>query len=432
MENTLKRAESLVEIYNMFMPKHLTRDQLGFYHKTAAVRDGAHYEFYLDLYKSIQTNNSFAKLLVVGHLGCGKSTELQMLRAMMSNDNLADVYINASDDLDLFGLTYIDLLVLLVEKIVEYAKENNLSVDRHILASFEEVLKTKITSSYWEADGGVSVEASASAKVSVPFFLEIVSKIKTTLKIASGAKEVLRKEYEPKARDIIAAINALIVDLSAQSARKFVVIIDGLERGRQEAVNTLFTKDIAFLSDIKTHLILGCPISTYRSIDVKTIKSYFLAPVTIPMIKTHNKDRTPYSDGIKTIESLLLKRVDATFFEDDVLTTIITKAGGNLRDTFYLVSQCAFEAYMRERTTVDMDSVNFTLRKFTFDTFMSVPSTSYARAKKIYEGDHTVTQEKELEDLLYTGAALEYNGERWVDLAPLVREYVDKNPGILG
>ena len=147
-----KRAESLTDIVNLFRPKALTVEQSAFYQKTAAVRDGSDYEFHDGLYKQILASVSPARLLVVGHGGCGKTTELLMLKDKLSKNEFPVIVIDAKGDLDLYNFSYVDILMLIVEKLTGYAKDHELSVNQHLLNAFQKALSTTITEDYWNTD----------------------------------------------------------------------------------------------------------------------------------------------------------------------------------------------------------------------------------------------------------------------------------------
>ena len=427
-----QKAGSLVDIVNLFKPQALTGAQLAFYQETSAVRDGASYEFYKGLYRRIKDSNTHDRLLVVGHGGCGKSTELHMLIKKLSDDNFAPIHIDAQDDLDLYNFTYIDIFMLIVERVAQYAKERDLkNVDAHILSAFQKALSTKTASEYWAEGAEASVDASISVSASIPFFLSGMAKITSALKMASEVKEELRREISPRIYDVVGALNTFVEHISELASRQIVIIIDGLEKCRHERVRKLFVEDITAILDIKAHLVIACPIAVYRSADAGVLSSYFTTPVVIPMIKTHHEDGSPFPEGVDVIEALILKRAESSFFEEDVLKTIISNAGGSLRDTCYLLSNSAFEASMRDRETVDMDSVNVTLKKFTSDVFFRVDAKLYPRVKEIYNGNHLAKQEPEQSELLYCGAVFEYNGDRWIDLHPLLRKYLETHPEVL-
>ena len=427
-----QKAKTLVEIINLFKPMALTAKDADFYQKTSAVReDGASYEFHDGLYRRIKNSTTHERLLVVGHSGCGKSTELHMLKEKLSENGFSVIYIEMLDNLNLYNFDYIDICMLIVERMSQYAQENNLSVEPNILSAFQSALSTKSIMEYWKTDTEVGAEASLAVSTPLMPFLKAIAKITSSLKSGSGAKEELRQDIKPQMYDIVAALNAFVKHISEQTNKKVVIIVDGLEKCLQERVRNLFVADINAILDIKAHLVMACPIAVYRSADAAMLSSYFTSPVVIPMIKTHDKDGNPYKAGIEVIRELILKRADSSFFEDEVLDTIISSAGGSLRDTCYLLSNSAFEADMRDKQTIDMPSVELTLRKFTSDVFFRVDSTLFPLVGAIFKGDHVARQDSELSELLYCGAAFEYNGDRWVDLHPLLREYIKNHPEVL-
>jgi len=426
-----QKAKSLTDIVNLFKPMALTEEQSVFYQKTASVRDGTHYEFHEGFYNRILKSDSHERLLVVGHGGCGKSTELHMLKAKLAKFGLPVIHIEARDDLDLYNFSYIDLFMLIVDRTAQYAVAHKLKIDKRIVSAFEQALSSKVRQDFWSEEKAVGVEGSVSLSASIPSFVKALAKISSALKMASGYNEQLRLEIKPRIPDIVSSLNALFKELSEQVGHPIVIIIDGLEKCRQECVRKLFIEDISSLSDINAHLVIACPISVFRSSDASVVSSYFVSPVVIPMIKTHNVDGSNNTAGIAVIRELILKRADDSFFDAEVLDKIITSAGGSLRDTCNILSNCAFEASMHGNETIDMNSVCFTLNRYATDVFFRVENRLYQRVKKIYDKDFKATQDPELSELLYSGAVFEYNGDRWVDLHPLIRKYIDDHSGVL-
>jgi len=425
-----KRAESLIDIFNLFKPLALTKEQRAFYQKTAAVRCGEDDEFYITLHDYIKESKMSARLLVVGHSGCGKSTELQMLMAELATSKISSIHINAMDDLHLYNFTYIDLLILVVDKTVNYAIDNNLQINEHLLSAFRLALGTRVTNDYFNDYDEAGGEASIGVAAKVPFFVEGSAKISASLRMSSGFNDEIRQEIKPKASEIINALNAFIESLEEQASQPIVIVIDGLEKCIHECVRRLLVEDNATLSNIKAHLVISCPIAVYRSADANALKSHFPTTFDMPMLKVHEKDGKPHDKGINLIRELILKRADESFFEYGVLETIIKKSGGSFRDTCFIVSNCAFHA--RKKETIGMESVNFVLNKFATEVFFRVKSVYYPRVKEIYSGNFDATHDSDLAELIYSGAVFEYNGERWVDLHPLLRDYIDRNEGILG
>jgi len=432
-----KKPKTLTDITNVFHPRALTEEQEEFYQPTAAVRGGEASEFHAALLERIVTSSGKSHLLIVGHGGCGKSTELRMLALKLRKEGRIPIIIEARDDLDINNFSYIDILMLIVERLTKYAHDHNLQINKRIIASFREALSTKLTQEYWESNAEAGIESSASVSASLPFFFSIVSKITASFKVGTSQKEELRRQFDPKMTEIVSALNALVDEINGSFAdsngKKIVIIIDGLEKCRSENAYKLFRDDISSLAAINTNLIVACPINIYRSPIANTLQGYFVRPDIMPMIKVHECDsaNTPYEAGINVIRELILKRVDASFFEEGVLKEIITMAGGSLRDTCHLLAESAFEAHMYKRETVDMASVEHAMNKFARDLFFRADNKYFALIKKIFDGDRRARSDADLAELLYAGVVFEYNREDWIDLHPLIRQYIEKRPGVL-
>jgi len=434
----ISKAKALTDIANVFHPKAFTAKQMEFYQPTAAARDGEEFEYHEGLLSYINESINDAHVLIFGHGGCGKSTELRVLAEKLSAQGTPSIIVEALDDLSLHDFTYIDIFVRIIERLTEYAKNNSLELDKRVFSAFQKALSTKTINEYWGNDARASIEAGASVSVTLPFFLQFISKISASLKMGSGIKEELRQEIKPKMADITEAVNAFLDNINSlitekKGGRKTVIIIDGLEKCRQECVRKLFTDDISSLRALKTHMTIACPISLYRSPDAAILMNNFDKVNLMPMIKTHNPDSdySPYEKGVNVIRELILKRVDNSLFEEGTLEEIILMGGGNLRDTCRILVNCAHLAHMRKRNTIDKPSVDSTLTKDAADIFLRVENKLFPIIERIYKGDNRLINDGNLGELLYAGAVFEYNGERWIDLHPLIRYHIDKNPKVL-
>ncbi|MDR1687400.1 MAG: AAA family ATPase [Clostridiales bacterium] len=436
----MKKAENLSDIVNVFSPKPLKAEDNAFYQKTAVVRSGENYECHSSILTKINQSDGNLHLLLIGHGGCGKSTELRMLAGDLKKNGSPTVIIEALDDLSLNDFTYIDIFMLIVKKLIEYADSNKLAVPGKILEAFEAALSTKTIDKYKQRDASVAAKAEANAASSIlANVLGLLINITASLKLGSGIKEELRREIKPMMTEITIAVNALINEINNLTNKngkngRVVIIIDGLEKCHYETVKKLFVDDVTAIKSIDTHIVISCPIALYRSPDASILLNCFDLPEEMPMIKTHNSDKdiTPYTEGISVIKDLILKRADESLFEDDVLEEIIKMGGGNLRDTFLLLTNSAHIARMNEKVKIDKESSERTFKKYAFDLFIRVRADLYAYIKPIYERSHNPVNSPELTQLLYACVVFEYNGERWVDLHPLIRRYIDNNPEVIG
>jgi len=426
---------TLADISNLFHPFALTEEQRDFYQKTGSVRGNEGFEFHDLLYQNIKSADKNSHLLVVGHGGCGKSTELKMLTLKLRDDGLPSVVIEAHEDLNLNNFSHIDIIMRLAEYLLKYAEDNKVRINNSLIASFHEALSTKLTTQYWEIDAKTEAGAEASATATLPFILKFTAKISAFLKIGSIQKEELRREIAPQIPNITNALNTLIDEINDSLAPKgkIVIIIDGLEKCRSGNVKELFSDSISSLAAINSHLAITFPISIYRSSIANILQEYFIIPTTMSVIQTHYKGfpDKPYKEAIQVIKELIEKRVHHSKFDSGVLEKIITLGGGNLRDTCYLVRESAFIAYMRERTTVDISSFEHAAKKIASDLFLRIEYKYYQTIKYIFDGDYRIRNRADLSELLYAGVVFEYNEENWLDLHPLIRDYIKNHPGVL-
>ena len=123
----MKRANRISEIINAFSPEPLKVDQMAEFYcdDTMEYRMSDKYSSPIeDIFEICQEENSHSAFLLLGHKGCGKSTELNRL----SNDLHVKGYqvktIVCSMDLDMFNIVYSDLFILMGEALLEIAEES--------------------------------------------------------------------------------------------------------------------------------------------------------------------------------------------------------------------------------------------------------------------------------------------------------------------
>ena len=433
----VRKAEKLMDIVNIFQPEPLSANEIDFYEPTAIARDGMGCEYHEMLYEHLCNADKPMHFLVIGHSGCGKTTEMYMLAKNLTNecDNTPSVIINATKDLNLSDFTYIDIFMLIVERLAKYADENKIKINERIIRAFEAALSTRITREHWEQDLKASIETEAGISAEIPFITKLAAKITSSIRLASGLRDELRLELKPKMSEITEAVNAFISDINAQG-NDIVIMIDGLEKCRHECVRTLFIEDGTTLAAVKTHMVISCPLSLYRSSDKAMLQSNFPFAELMPMIKTHYPNQEPYPSGVNVIENIIKRRVDASFFTGDSLNMIVKMGGGNLRETFHLLRGSAFLAHIKnkgkaESQTIDEDCVIAFFDKYSTDVFLGVKNKYYPTLKKIYDGNVDLENDEAINELLYAGAVFEYNAERWKDLNPLIRYHIDKKPEVI-
>jgi len=427
----LEKAKDLDDVFNLFWPVPLTKDERDFYENLTAVRTGRSIEHHYSIFERIMKSKKRVNIFVIGHIGCGKTTELNMLQGMFELNSVPSFMIEAKN-LDKNNFGFFDIILCIAEKILDYVGKNKIGIDSSVIKKFYESLYTQELSDIMQTSTKLDMytETSLGTPNLLKSLLSFVAKLNAGLRLTTESGKKLRRTIEPSTQSVVQALNDLLNVVYKIEKKTPVIVIDDLEKCKQENVQKLLEDTLSSLTDMDAHFVMGIP----RSADISLFQSSILE--MIPLVKTHDMstERLPNQKGINKIIELILRRAEEKLFEEEVLNEIIQKCGGNLRYTMQMVSESAFQAMLQGRETIDLATAKRALREFRNDIFDRVQSKYFRLVRELYDAPQRGKQDNERADLLYSGALFEYNGEngdRWVDLHPLLVDYLKDNPKVL-
>ena len=198
----MRYANQISEIINAFSPEPLNgKEQMEKFYcdKTMEYRMNDKYsspmEDILDLCQEEGVHRAF---LLLGHKGCGKSTELNRLSAELVSKGYRVKTITCSTDLDMFNIVYTDLFILMGEALLSIAEECGCKIKRDILEGIMDFWDEAMEISLSKEEESVSVETGIGTETPGVFacILKVFAKIKADLKY----NEEVRREYRKKIR----------------------------------------------------------------------------------------------------------------------------------------------------------------------------------------------------------------------------------------
>jgi len=389
---------------------------------------------------SIKAARAPYHVLFSGHLGCGKSTELWRLGDLLKRDKYLVGIGTCDENLDMTTVKYTDLILFILEIVLKCAKDNGIRVDKKALENIESYWKeeyTKITSIQMSA----GIEISGGAEIKSPSLLaqvvSIVASVRSSLRTQSDEREELRKKMEPRLNLFIGMVNDVIADVRTAGIKKGfkdaspVVLLNDLEKASKDVAAELFEKHSQDLVRLRIHLVVPFPIEMRYNPSFNQIKNYFSGEWILPMIKLRTWDDktmtyTPFDEGGDTLSKIILKRMDETLFAENTLARMIEKTGGFLRDLFSAVYDAALNAVVRGSDRIEEKDVAVALTKLQSGISCRFPDSGRDKLEKIRNGQKQFASDEELMVFLRSGAVFEYNGKRWVDLHPLVLDWLDE------
>ena len=205
----MKFAEKVIDIPNAFAPNPLIGEELPHYYceETMRVRTGDDYMSPIeDIYDACRWPTERNAFLLLGHKGCGKSTELNHMSARLREDGYQVFTIECGVDLDLNNPLYADLLILMGEALLKIAKRTGCALDADTVQTVREFWTADLEKCTTVTDGAaIQLEGGASAETPGPIasLLKIFVKIKADLKFNEENRTIYREKVAKRAGEWI-------------------------------------------------------------------------------------------------------------------------------------------------------------------------------------------------------------------------------------
>lgn len=425
----MKYANKVSEIINAFSPAPLKKEQMPeFYCKdTMEYRTSDKYSSPIeDIFDICRSSEEYSACLLLGHKGCGKSTELNRMSERLMDAGYYVKTIHCSTDLDLFNIVYSDLFILMGEALLEMAEETGCDIknkDLNDIKNFwDEGTETMISQELEMAslETGMSVET----KGILAGILNVFAKIKADLKYNEEIRKEYRKKISVRSSEWIRILGNVAEEIAKKAdGKKPIIIFEDLDKLNPEDAWKVFYNYAAILSGMMFPVIYTFPIGLSYDARFSAMDSYFVTK-TLPMIKIATIENEPFEEGIDIIIEIVKKRANLELFETDVIRRLIESTGGSLRDLFQVISASAKRAERRDSETISMEDAQRALEEIKTSLTRRIEEKDYEFLLNIYGENKERIEDKEmLLKMLQASVVLEYNGKRWHNVHPLVVDF---------
>ena len=428
----MKYANQILEIFNAFSAAPLQGEQMAEFYceDTMEYRTGDKYVSPIeDIYDICREPEGANACLLLGHRGCGKSTELNRMTERLMREGYYVRTIHCSGDLDLFNIVHYDLFILMGEALLEISEEAGCVPERRVLEEIEdfwmEGTQTVISQEAKEAslESGMSV----GTKGLLAGVLDVFARIKTDLKYNEQTRTEYRQKINVRSSEwmrILRDVADRITD--AAGGKRPIIIFEDLDRLDPEDAWTVFYNYPAILSGMAFPVIYTFPIALSYDAKFAAMESYFITK-TLPMIKIETIDGQPFQEGLAIIRDVVEKRASLALFEADVLEKLIRYTGGSLRDLFRVINAAAKRANRRNSGSISMEDADYALEEEKASLTRRIEEKDYQFLLNIYQGNRERIEDKEmLLKMLQATVVLEYNGRRWHNVHPLVVQFLQE------
>ena len=426
----MKYAKNLSDFAVAFDPDALDGEDLALYYypETMPIRMNDENESPInDIYRSCLLVKQQNSHLLLGHRGCGKSTELNVLKKRLEDSGRKVSVIQCLIEADLIGLAYWDLLILLGKHLCEIAQEAKCALPESLVNNINDFWKEIETSETFEDSGDVRIKAEIAAGTpKIIKLLQFFASLSSELKFGYSKRDLIRDKVRKSAAQWIGYMKEVSDYIAhALNGKQPIIIFEDLDKLDPAIAWEIFNKP---LSQMPFPVIYTFPISLSYDPKFAELKASFSNNIQIlPMIKIRTTDGLPYQRGVDIIKNIVEKRADLSLFDTEALTFLIKKTGGILRDLFHCLTKSAGRAEYRQAAIIELEDAQAATIQLRSLLTRQIETKNYPLLKNIHKGGKYKSQIEDkamLLEMMQGQIVLEYNGDRWHDLHPLIEDFL--------
>ncbi len=293
-------------------------------------------------------NQGFLCRLFSGHIGTGKSSELQELQKQLRETSPMDkrffpILIDMEQFIDAYDAGIPDILLAIVAEMTFQLEEAHISVSDNIVKQWWGRIKETFTTPL----------GTDNVEVSVGIFKARIASLSKTPSVRSK----MRESMEPLCSVLLTEVNLFFEDVrktltnlgTEEKYTDFVLLFDNLEKierfGGQEEGETshrfFYITNANTLRSLQAHIIYTVPLQHLRANLGELNGLYGATSFVLPMVKVRERANLDnlYEPGIECMKGLLRQRLPKTpkvtleeFFTNEGLNVLIKYSGGDVRD----------------------------------------------------------------------------------------------------
>ncbi len=363
-----------------------------------------------DLRILLTTTDRPQKILFTGHRGSGKSTELAKLTQALGDAFFVVTY-SVKDTLNLFDLTYVDVILSLALELFRAATARNVKVREdvleHILAFTKEITE--------EVETGEAVRPEIGVELNL-----LVTKLSGKLGTEDVTRTTVREKVSHRLSELLERVDFLVREVERLTRQRVLVIVEDLDKTDLGTARKLFYEYASSLLAPPVSIIYTFPTALRHDNVFMQVEMYFPTVCILPNLKTKHRDGSPDEDGLRELGSILTKRVNESLFGADAVRKLAELSSGIPRELVALARRASLEAMKSNQPRIEAEAVEKAAQSKRRDyqvllTVRQIELLDGIRQAKQVENDEAHRE------LLHNLSALEYrNDGLWYDVHPLI------------
>lgn len=350
------------------------------------------------------------KVVFTGHRGSGKTTELAKLSHLLENHFFIVRY-SVTDRLNLYDITYVDVLLALGLEMFDAAARRNLHLSA---ALYKQMLQfTK------EVDTTIITGPPASGEVGGEINL-LVAKINAKLKVEDQTRKQVREKVSPRLSTLLETVDQVARAVEAETGKRILALVEDFDKLDPATAKQLFYDHGSSLGSPGLSIIYTFPIALRHDNDFVQVSMSFPTIYVLPIYKTRTRAGDPDEEGIAKCEEILTRRTEAPLFGPSVTRTLAQACGGVPRLLIALARQASLEAMVNEKAKVEPSAVQAAIKNSRKSYEVLLSSSQLAALRNVH-ATKQIDNDEAHRQLLHNLSCLEYwNDDVWYDVHPVV------------
>ena len=375
--------------------------------------------------------------LFTGHIGCGKSTELWLLKQLLEAEGFHVVYFESDKDLEMGDIDVSDILLTIARQVIESLKTRE-KLNLGEPTRFKRLIEGAMSLLQTEIEISPGVELSFG-----------IAKITAQAKASPQLRSKLRDYLGPRSNGIIETINQELLEpahkkLEQRDKKGLVVIVDNLDKvdsfpktwGRPQP-EYLFVDRGEQLASLHCHVIYTLPLALRFSNDYNRLTQRFKTdPQVLTMVSIQLRDGKEFGEGMAKLRQLVLARafphleeqqrlekITEIFDSTETLDHLCKMSGGHVRNILRILN----EAIKKQKgLPISSENLNKVIQNFRNERTLAVDDQEWELLRQVAQ-TQKVTGDDGYQKLIRSMFVYEYRDDdgSWFDIDPILKDAVE-------
>lgn len=365
-------------------------------------------------------HNTGDMLLLIGHRGCGKSTELNQLIEELKEQYLAVGF----DLLDTVGRTtfgYEDLMLAVGTKVTTFCIDNKL-FGRPLSDPLNDMMRG--VKDWW-------LRVVAGLEIRTPTDITTYAELKTLLgelqlgvKQSSLTRAQILDRINQQMPELLRRINLVIEEAQRNlSPRRLLIVVEGLDKVDLETARNIFRDHAPTLREINATVIYTFPLALRHSDDYYQVRNFFNHNVhVLHNFAPRHRDGSPNTEDLALLKELVLRRIEPQLIASDALDYLVDICGGIPSHLIMLVQGAVLYARQRAPTAevITLPDAKAAARDVRNELIIGLSKQDWDLLWARHQ-DKDPLNDVAMQRLFYKGALIEYTNDLpWCDVHPLL------------